>query len=262
VGWRSPGRAETIDHRHGQSTDGDCVQALPRVSEALGRRVGLAERRRIVCLSGQNRPGRFLPGQSTRVALLSSLPPWYRPTHSESQAGRLISLNTSPPVRRRPRWSGSVVPVGGQCGCGARRLLSMALAVVTLIVKGGRSAMSDVAGLDLLPHLNEEVVDTVCVDRAALNTTSVIVPLVDRCHRSGWLPIRSGRTRVRISTRLGGGACCCPTPPSIHALIGPLIFTVAPCRTVSTGAQSPQNNRPPASAPHRADRYSFPIVLR
>ena len=33
----------------GQSTDGDCVQALPRVSEALGRRVGLAERCRIVC---------------------------------------------------------------------------------------------------------------------------------------------------------------------------------------------------------------------
>lgn len=63
----------------------------------------------------------------------------------------MISLNTSPPVRRRPRWSGSVVPVGGQCGCGARRLLSMASAVVTLIVKGGRSAMSDVAGLDLLP---------------------------------------------------------------------------------------------------------------
>jgi hypothetical protein len=65
VGWRSPGRAETIDHRHGQSTDGDCVQGFARVYEALGRRVGLAERRRIVCL----------PDQSTRVALLSSLPP-------------------------------------------------------------------------------------------------------------------------------------------------------------------------------------------
>ena len=125
---------------------------------------------------------------------------------------------------------------------GARRLLPMASAVVTLIVKEGRSAISDVARLDLLPHLNEEVVDTVCVDRAPLNTTSVIVPLVDRCHRSGWLPIRSGRTRVRISTRLGGGACRCLTPPSIHVLIGPL--TVALCRTVSTGAQSPQNNRP------------------
>jgi hypothetical protein len=87
--------------------------------------------------------------------------------------------------------------------------------------------MGDVAGPDLLPHLNEEVVDTVCVDRAPLNTTSVIVPFV-----------------VRISTRLGAGACCCPTPPSMHVLIGPLIFTVALCRTVSAGAQSPQNNRP------------------
>jgi hypothetical protein len=113
-----------------------------------------------------------------------------RPTHSSRKQAVSISLNTSPPVRRRPRWSGLVVPVGSQCGCGARRLLSMASAVVTLIVKGGRSAMSDVAGLDLLPHLNEEVVHTVCVDRAPLNTTSVIVPLVDRCHRSGWLPIR------------------------------------------------------------------------
>jgi hypothetical protein len=68
--------------------------------------------------------------------------------------------------------------------------------------------MGDVAGPDLPPHLNEEVVDAVCVDRAPLNTTSVIVPLV-----------------VRISTRLGAGACCCPTPPSMHVLIGPLIFT-------------------------------------
>jgi hypothetical protein len=66
----------------------------------------------------------------------------------------------------------------------------MASAMVTLIVKGGLSAISDVAGLDLLPHLNEDVVDTVYVDRAPLNTTSVTVPLVDRCHRSGWLPIR------------------------------------------------------------------------
>ena len=127
---------------------------------------------------------------------------------------------------------------------GARRLLPMASAVVTLIVKEGRSAISDVARLDLLPHLNEEVVDTVCVDRAPLNTTSVIVPLVDRCHRSGWLPIRSGRTRVRISTRLGGGACRCLTPPSIHVLIGPLIFHRGALPHRINGRTSPQNNRP------------------
>jgi hypothetical protein len=41
----------TIHHRHGQSTDDDWMQALPRVSGALGRQVGLAERCRIVCAS-------------------------------------------------------------------------------------------------------------------------------------------------------------------------------------------------------------------
>ena len=69
-------------------------------------------------------------------------------------------------------------------------VLPVASAVVTLIVKRGGSAVGDVAGLELLPHLNEEVVDTVRVDRAPLYTTSVMVPLIDGCHRSCWLQIR------------------------------------------------------------------------
>jgi hypothetical protein len=43
VGWRSPGRAETIEHRHGQSTDGDCVQALPGSPTQVAREFFLAE---------------------------------------------------------------------------------------------------------------------------------------------------------------------------------------------------------------------------
>jgi len=144
---------------------------------------------------------------------------------------------------------------------GARRLLPMASAVVTLIVKEGRSAISDVARLDLLPHLNEEVVDTVCVDRAPLNTTSVIVPLVDRCHRSGWLPIRvwtnscadlasARRRRLLLS----------------HSALDPRAYRAAHLHRGALphridGRTVPQNNRPSASAPHRADRYSFSIVL-
>jgi hypothetical protein len=32
---------QKFHHRHGRSTNGDCVQALPNVSEALDRRVGI-----------------------------------------------------------------------------------------------------------------------------------------------------------------------------------------------------------------------------
>ena len=137
---------------------------------------------------------------------------------------------------------------------GARRLLPMASAVVTLIVKEGRSAISDVARLDLLPHLNEEVVDTVCVDRAPLNTTSVMF------HLSAAVTVRAGfrsgseRTRVRISTRLGGGACRCLTPPSIHVLIGPLIFHRGALPHRINGRTVPAEQQAPASAPHRAHR--------
>ena len=152
--------------------------------------MGLAERRRIVCLSGQEsaRPIPARPVHSSRVAIK---PAAVVKTYAlQSQAGR---FDQSQHVATRSP-SSAVVWLGRTrwqpMWLRARRLLSMASAVVTLIVKGGRSATSDVAGLDLLPHLNEEVVDTVCVDRAPLNTTSVIVPLVDRCHRSGWLPIR------------------------------------------------------------------------
>jgi hypothetical protein len=61
----------TIHHRHGQSTDGDCVQALRRVSEALGRRVRLAERCRIVrAVVGESaRPVPTRPVHSSHVAI-------------------------------------------------------------------------------------------------------------------------------------------------------------------------------------------------
>ena len=32
---------QKFHHRHGRSTNGDCVKALPNVSEALDRRVGI-----------------------------------------------------------------------------------------------------------------------------------------------------------------------------------------------------------------------------
>lgn len=72
-----------------------------------------------------------------------------------------------------------------------------------------------------------------------------------------------GLDELECGSRLDSEAAPAAVPlrPRSTCLSGRLIFTVALCRTVSTGAQSPQNNRPPASAPHRADRYSFPIVL-
>ena len=102
MGWRSPGRAEQsiIDRAEIPSSTrpkhyGDCVQAFPRVSEALVRRVGLAERCRISVLSGE--PARPIHArQSTRVALLSSLLSRERPTHYESEARR--------PPGARPAW--------------------------------------------------------------------------------------------------------------------------------------------------------------
>ena len=39
-----PSTVPKFHHRHGRSTNGDCVQALPNVSEALDRQVGIAER--------------------------------------------------------------------------------------------------------------------------------------------------------------------------------------------------------------------------
>jgi hypothetical protein len=71
VGWRSPGHAE--HHRHGQSTDGDCVKDLPRVSEALGGRVGFGEQCRIVSAE-RGWPGRSCPAnRSSRVAIKSAV---------------------------------------------------------------------------------------------------------------------------------------------------------------------------------------------
>ena len=61
---------QKFHHRHGRSTNGDCVQALPNVSEALDRRVGLAEQCGIVGAERRTSQADLCPPvDSSRVAI-------------------------------------------------------------------------------------------------------------------------------------------------------------------------------------------------
>jgi hypothetical protein len=96
VGWRSlvvrnhpSSTVQKFHHRHGRSTNGDCVQALPNVSEALDRRV----------LSGE--PARTISvHQWTRVALLSNLLSRYRPRITSHEQAAVHRLAEHGPVPR------------------------------------------------------------------------------------------------------------------------------------------------------------------